>query len=64
LTLGKTVARNDFECLLITNFLSDEHEIALRQCVIITGRVHPGETSGSFIVEGMIRFLLSNDDIA
>ena len=26
--------------------------------------MHPGETSGSFIVEGMIRFLLSNDEIA
>ena len=63
-TLGKTLAGNDFESLIITNFTSDPHDIAARKCVVMTGRVHPGESSGSFMIEGMIRFLLSDDESA
>jgi hypothetical protein len=29
-----------------------------RKCVIITNRTHPGETTGSFLVEGLIYYLL------
>lgn len=32
--------------------------------IIITGRVHPGETNGSWLVHGIIKFLLSKDKIA
>ena len=32
--------------------------------VILTGRVHPGETHASFLVEGLVQFLLSPDEYA
>ncbi len=47
--------------VLITNFKSSEEEIAERPAVIITGRVHPGESNSSFIVEGLLNFLVSKE---
>lgn len=32
--------------------------------MVITGRVHPGESNSSFIVEGIIKFLVSQEVIA
>lgn len=32
--------------------------------MVITGRVHPGESNSSFIVEGVIRYLISDEDAA
>lgn len=52
--LCKTIAGNSIPMLLITNFNSSQDEIALRKCVVLTGRVHPGETNSSFVVEGLI----------
>ena len=47
--------------LIVTNFYSDPEDIARRKSVIISGRVHPGESNSSFIVQGIIEFLVSND---
>jgi murein tripeptide amidase MpaA len=49
---------------IITNFNTRAEEIAVRRAIIITGRVHPGETNASFIVEGMLLFLVSDDEVA
>lgn len=49
--------------LTITNF-KDKIPIIKKKIVIITGRIHPGETNGSFIVHSLIRWLLSTDKIA
>lgn len=49
---------------IITNFSSQPEEIAIRRAIIITSRIHPGESNASFIVEGMLQFLVSEDDIA
>ena len=35
-----------------------------RKLVVITARVHPGETTGSWMVEGLIKWLISNDESA
>lgn len=59
--LTKTLAGNELEGLIITNFNSTPEDIADRKCVVITGRVHPGESNSSFIVEGMIKLLVSDD---
>ena len=47
--------------LIITNFTSTQDQIADRKCIIISARVHPGESNSSFIMEGIIEFVLSNE---
>jgi hypothetical protein len=53
-TLCKTLAGNILDMLIITNFRSSQDNIAKRKCIILTGRVHPGESNASYIVEGLI----------
>lgn len=62
--LARTLAGNEFEGVIITNFTSIPEEIAERKWIIITGRVHPGESNSSFIVEGIIKFLISDEEAA
>lgn len=62
--LTKSLAGNDLELLIITNFESTEEEIAQRKAVILTARVHPGETNSSFIMQGVIEMLTGNDKAA
>jgi len=50
----KTIAGNDCEMAIITNFSSRPEEIAIRRAIVITSRVHPGESNASFIVEGIL----------
>ena len=60
-SLCKTRAGNSCEMLIITNFLSTQDQIADRKCIIISGRVHPGESNSSFIMEGIVEFLLGDE---
>mmetsp|Transcript_22597 Transcript_22597/g.30990 ORF Transcript_22597/g.30990 Transcript_22597/m.30990 type:complete len:87 (+) Transcript_22597:855-1115(+) len=46
--------------MIVTNFLSKDDQIADRKCVIISSRVHPGESNASFILEGVVEFLLGD----
>lgn len=48
--LTKTLAGNDCEMVIITNFLSRPEEIAIRRAVILSSRVHPGESNASFMM--------------
>ena len=48
--------------VIITNFLSKPEEIAVRRAIIITGRVHPGESNSSFIMHGTLEFLISEEE--
>jgi cytosolic carboxypeptidase protein 2/3 len=49
---------------IITNFSSRPEEIAVRRAIVITSRVHPGESNASFIVDGILNYLVSDDDVA
>ncbi len=57
----KSLAENSLDLVIITNFLSSEQDISQRDAIIITGRIHPGESNASFIVEGILGFLVSNE---
>ena len=35
-----------------------------KQTIFLSARVHPGESNASFIVEGFIKFMMSDDDDA
>jgi murein tripeptide amidase MpaA len=35
--------------------------LANKKAIIFTARVHPGESSSSFVIQGLIEFLLSNE---
>ena len=59
--LCKTIAGNDCDMIIVTNFASEQEAIAERPAVILTGRIHPGESNSSWIVEGLIDFLVGND---
>ena len=58
-TMCKSLAGNNCEMLIITNFRSTPEEIAERGAVVLTARVHPGETGSSFIVEGLVEYLIN-----
>ncbi len=58
--LCKTLAGNDCEMVIITNFTSKPEEIAVRRAIILTSRVHPGESNASFIMHGTLEYLTSD----
>ena len=59
-TLNKTICGNPLDILYISNFNCSMNELNSRQSIIFTARVHPGETSGSYVIESVINNLLNN----
>jgi murein tripeptide amidase MpaA len=62
--LCRTKAGNVCDMLIVTNFMSSQDSIAERKCVIISSRVHPGESNASFVMEGFLEFMLGNEPAA
>ena len=50
--------------LIVTNFLSDPVDIAVRKSIILTSRVHPGETNASYLMNGVLDFLVGDEEQA
>lgn len=59
--LCKTIAGNRVDLLTITE-KGTPAEIAKRKGIILTARVHPGESNSSFVMKGAIDFLTSTDN--
>ena len=57
--LTHSIAGNRCECLTITSPASPEI-MEQRKGVFISGRVHPGETVGSWMMHGVLEFLTGN----
>jgi hypothetical protein len=60
--LCKTLAGEDCEIITITS-KGDVEAQAQRKCVVVTGRVHPGETVGSWMMRGVLYFLTDPNNI-
>lgn len=60
--LCKTIAGNTCDVLTITDFAIDDEKSDgnKRTGVVLTARVHPGESNASFIMHGIIDFLTGN----
>lgn len=55
-TLTRTLGGLQTPLLTITN---EAIEISKKRTVIICGRIHPGETNSSWVLHGIIDFLIS-----
>lgn len=62
--ISSSLAGIEVPVLTITDFSHSKYEEKKKKVVIITGRVHPGESNSSWIVHGMIKFLMSKDRVA
>ena len=63
-TLNKTICGNPLDILYITNYNCSMSDLNSRQSIIFTARVHPGETSGSYVIESVINNLLNNSNLS
>uniref|UniRef100_H3G5Y8 Peptidase M14 domain-containing protein n=1 Tax=Phytophthora ramorum TaxID=164328 RepID=H3G5Y8_PHYRM len=62
-TLCTTLSGRNCDLLTISDF-SDSKELNTRRAVFITSRVHPGEPQASWMMRGVIDFLLGNSVVA
>jgi len=61
-TLTHSLGGLEVPLLTITNFTKPE--LVKKKVVFIMGRVHPGETNASWILQGILEFLLGCDKLA
>jgi len=59
--LCHTMTGNEVPLITITNPTSEENPLKKRELVFITGRVHPGESNSSWVMQGLINSLLLSD---
>ena len=56
-TLCQTLAGNSCDLLTITSFTSDPQVLRARKGVVLSARVHPGESNASWMMKGVIDYL-------
>lgn len=59
----KTIGGNRVELLTITEKGATPAELSKRKGVILTARIHPGESNSSYVMKGIIEFLTTEDNI-
>ncbi|KAJ0029557.1 hypothetical protein NQD34_004554 [Periophthalmus magnuspinnatus] len=68
-TLCGSLAENSCPLVTITacpasRGWKDLHQLRNRIYIVLTGRVHPGESNASWVMKGTLEFLCSNDPVA
>lgn len=68
-SLCNTLAGNSCPLVTITACPSSRswknlHQLRNRPCVVLTARVHPGESNASWVMKGSLEFLCSSDPVA
>ncbi|XP_052580124.1 cytosolic carboxypeptidase 2 isoform X1 [Peromyscus californicus insignis] len=58
--LCRSLAGNTVYLLTVTNPSRTPQEAAAKKAVVLSARVHPGESNGSWIMRGFLDFILSN----
>ncbi|XP_053417733.1 cytosolic carboxypeptidase 2 isoform X1 [Nycticebus coucang] len=58
-TLCRSLAGNTVYLLTITNPSQTPQQAAAKRAVVLSARVHPGESNGSWIMKGFLDFILS-----
>ena len=59
--IGYTIDGNKIYMIIITDFNDNFDVLANKKAIILTARVHPGESNSSIIIQALIEYLLSND---
>ena len=59
---GKSYNKIKIPYIVISDFNCDEDYLNNKKCIFITGRIHSGETVSSYVVQGLIDFLLNLKD--
>lgn len=63
-SLCTTLSGRTCDLLTISDFSVATQELDARRAVFITSRVHPGESQASWMMRGVIDFLLGSSDVA
>ncbi|KAL4472948.1 hypothetical protein ABPG72_020642 [Tetrahymena utriculariae] len=63
-SLCNTLLGNQLFLITITNPITKQNQNLQKKAIFITCRVHPGETISSYVLEGLINFLLSDSEEA
>jgi hypothetical protein len=58
--LGKSLAGNNIDMLCISTKVVNPHELCDRKAVVLIARVHPGESNSSYVIHGLIDYLLGD----
>jgi hypothetical protein len=58
--LATSIAGNRIDMLIITESTTDVSSYLLKPAIVISSRVHPGESNSSYIMHGLIDFLTSD----
>ncbi|XP_017274387.2 cytosolic carboxypeptidase 2 isoform X2 [Kryptolebias marmoratus] len=62
--LCQSLAGNAVYVVTVTSRGASRVEVRNKKAVVVTARVHPGETNGSWVMEGFLDFLLGDSDDA
>jgi murein tripeptide amidase MpaA len=56
--IGTSVAGNNLDVLCITQLAESPEELKERKSIVVTARVHPGESCSSYLAQGLVEFLV------